>query len=61
MEEAKGGGGGGREEEEEERCILKIVIAKGCTIFICNYLGGEGLWYTTLFPAPFWDVINDRP
>ena len=39
MEEANGGGGGGG----EERCILKIVIAKGGTIFICNYLGGEGV------------------
>ena len=28
-----GRGGGG--------CIYKIVIAKGGTIFICNYLGGE--------------------
>ena len=52
----EGGGGGGK-----ERCNLKIVIAKGGTIFICNYLGGEGVWYTTLFPAPLWDVINDRP
>ena len=48
MEEAWGGGGGGG----EGRCILKIVICKGGTIFIWNYLGGEGVWYTTLFWKP---------
>ena len=31
------GVGGGRGE-----CILKIVIAKGGTIFICNYFSGGG-------------------
>ena len=50
-------GGGG--------CILKLVIAKRGTIFICDYLcvwGGK-FWYTTLFwpprPPPL-EVINDR-
>ena len=42
----EGGGGGGG-------CIWKIIIAKGATIFICNYLGrGVMFWYTTLFWKP---------
>ena len=42
-------GGGG--------CIYKIVIAKGGTIFLCNYLGG-GSFDTPHFSEPLpWDVI----
>ena len=44
MEEEKNGLG--REEIGEREgggsCIKKIIIAKGATIFICNYLGGRG-------------------
>ena len=53
----------GLEVEEGGGCILKTVIAKGGTIFICNYLGGvEVLIHHTFLktPAPVWDVINDR-
>ena len=47
------GGGGG--------CIYKIVIAKGGTIFLCNYLGGGGSFDTPHFSEPLpWDVKNDQ-
>ena len=47
-------------------CILKIFIAKGGTIFICNNFfwggGGKVLKHNTFLKthAPLWDVINDR-
>ena len=43
------GVGGGRGE-----CILKIVIAKGGTIFICNYFrgGGKFLIHHTFLKTP---------
>ena len=42
------GAGGGRGE-----CILKIVIAKGVTIFICNYFrGGKFLIHHTFLKTP---------
>ena len=45
------GGGGG--------CIYKIVITKGGTIFLCNYLGGS--FDTPNFSEPLpWDVKNDQ-